>query len=114
MPVLKQGGEDNTISVVDGIKKVVGDLLDVPKQLVTKVVFDQSLFVRSAIDNLIHEGLIGLLLTGLLILVFLGSVRATAAVFLCIPLSVLAAFIGLSLGGSTINVMLLAACLNGI
>src|SRR5579859_3575703 len=107
LPVLKQGGEDNTITVVDGVKEVVGDLLDVPKQLVAKVVFDQSLFVRSAIRNLIDEGLIGLLLTGLLILIFLGSFRATAAVFLCIPLSALAAFIGLSLGGSTINVMLL-------
>jgi hydrophobic/amphiphilic exporter-1 (mainly G- bacteria), HAE1 family len=107
LPVLKQGGEDNTIAVVDGIKEAVGDLLDVPKQLVPDVVFDQSLFVRSAIRNLIHEGLIGLLLTGLLILIFLGSLRATAAVFLCIPLSALAAFIGLSLGGSTINVMLL-------
>ena len=107
LPVLKQGGEDNTITVVEGIKEVVGDLVDVPKQLVPSVVFDQSLFVRSAIKNLIHEGLIGLLLTGLLILLFLGSVRATAAVFLCIPISVLAAFIALSLGGSTINVMLL-------
>ena len=107
LPVLKQGGEDNTIAVVDGVKSVVADLLDVPKNLVTKLVFDQSLFVRSAIRNLIHEGLIGLLLTGLLILVFLGSVRATIAVFLCIPLSALAAFIALSLGGSTINVMLL-------
>ena len=48
-----------------------------------------------------------MLLTGLLILIFLGSLRATAAVFLSIPLSALAAFIGLSLGGSTINVMLL-------
>ena len=107
LPVLKQGGEDHTIAVVDGIKTVVGDLLDVPKRLIAKVVFDQSLFVRSAIRNLIHEGLIGLFLTGLLILIFLGSLRATAAVFLCIPLSALAAFIGLSLGGSTINVMLL-------
>lgn len=107
LPVLKQGGEDNTISVVEGIKRVVGDLLDVPHQLVSSVVFDQSLFVRSAIHNLIHEGLIGLLLTGLLIFVFLGSLRATAAVFLCIPISVLAAFIALSLGGGTINVMLL-------
>ncbi len=107
LQVLKQGGEDNTITVVDGIKKAIGDLLDVPKRLVAKVVFDQSLFVRSAIRNLIHEGLAGLFLTGLLILIFLGSVRATAAVFLCIPLSALAAFIALSLGGSTINVMLL-------
>lgn len=107
LPVLKQGGEDNTISVVDGVKAVVADLLDVPKRLVAKVVFDQSLFVRSAIRNLIHEGLIGLLLTGLLILVFLGSLRATVAVFLCIPLSALASFIALSLGGGTVNVMLL-------
>ena len=107
LPVLKQGGEDNTISVVEGIKAAVSDLLDVPKQLVAKVVFDQSIFVRSAIRNLIHEGLIGLLLTGLMILVFLGSARATIAVFLCIPLSALAAFVALGLGGSTINVMLL-------
>ena len=46
LPVLKQGGEDNTIAVVDGVKQVIGDLLDVPKQLVATVVFDQSLFVR--------------------------------------------------------------------
>ena len=56
LPVLKQGGDANTIAVVDGIKNAVGHLLDVPKQLVTKVVFDQSVFVRNAIENLIHEG----------------------------------------------------------
>ena len=82
-------------------------LLDVPKQLVTKVVFDQSVFVRNAIENLIHEGAIGLVLTGVMILVFLGSMRATVAVFLSIPLSALAAFIALSLGDSTINAMIL-------
>ena len=65
LPVLKQGGDANTIAVVDGIKQAVAHLLDVPKQLVTKVVFDQSVFVRTAIDNLIHEGAIGLVLTGL-------------------------------------------------
>ena len=73
----------------------------------TKVVFDQSVFVRNAIDNLIHEGLIGLVLTGVMILVFLGSMRATVAVFLSIPLSALAAFIALSMGNSTINAMIL-------
>ena len=77
LPVLKQGGDANTIAVVDGIKAAVGHLLDVPKQLVTKVVFDQSVFVRTAIENLIHEGAIGLVLTGLMILIFLGSMRAT-------------------------------------
>ena len=57
LPVLKQGGDANTIAVVDGIKKAIANLFDVPKQLVTKVVFDQSVFVRNAIENLIHEGL---------------------------------------------------------
>src|SRR5512132_1794005 len=98
LPVLKQGGDANTIAVVDGIKRAVANLLDVPKQLVTKVVFDQSTFVRNAIENLIHEGAIGLGLTGAMILIFLGSMRATVAVFLSIPLSALAAFIALSLG----------------
>jgi hydrophobic/amphiphilic exporter-1 (mainly G- bacteria), HAE1 family len=107
IPVLKQGGDANTIAVVDGVKKVVSHLLDVPKQLVTQVVFDQSVFVRTAIETLIHEGAIGLVLTGLMILIFLGSLRATAAVFLSIPLSALAAFICLGLGGSTVNSMIL-------
>ncbi|HET9331355.1 MAG TPA: efflux RND transporter permease subunit, partial [Steroidobacteraceae bacterium] len=107
LPVLKQGGDANTIAVVNGIRHGVQDLLDVPKQLVASVVFDQSQFVRSAIENLIHEGVIGLLLTGVMILVFLGSMRATAAVFLSIPLSALAAFIALSFGDSTINAMIL-------
>ena len=61
----------------------------------------------TAIENLIHEGAIGLVLTGVMILVFLGSMRATVAVFLSIPLSALAAFIALALGGSTINAMIL-------
>ncbi len=107
LPVMKQGGDANTIAVVDGIKAGVSHLLDVPRQLVAKVVFDQSVFVRSAIENLIHEGAIGLLLTGVMILVFLGSMRATVAVFLSIPLSALAAFIALSMGNSTINAMIL-------
>ncbi len=107
VPILKQGGDANTIAVVDGVKRAVAHLLEVPKRLVTQVVFDQSVFVRTAIETLVHEGAIGLILTGLMILVFLGSMRATAAVFLSIPLSALAAFIALGLGGNTINAMIL-------
>ena len=107
VPVLKQGGDANTIAVVNGVKSVIARLLDVPKRLVTEVVFDQSVFVRTAIETLIHEGTIGLVLTGLMILVFLGSLRATVAVFLSIPLSALATFIALGLGGSTVNAMIL-------
>jgi multidrug efflux pump subunit AcrB len=68
--VLKQGGDANTISIVDGVKKVVKDLVDVPKSLVADVVFDQSVFVKTAIETLLHEGAIGLVLTGLMIIVF--------------------------------------------
>ncbi len=107
LPVLKQGGDANTISVVAGIRAAVADLVDVPKELVAKVVFDQSVFVRNAIANLIHEGAIGLVLTGIMILVFLGNMRATLAVFLSIPLSALATFIALALGGGTVNTMIL-------
>ncbi|HTI73142.1 MAG TPA: efflux RND transporter permease subunit [Candidatus Limnocylindria bacterium] len=107
LPVLKQGGDANTIAIVDGIKQAVSQLVDVPKQLVTKVVFDQSNFVRTAIENLVHEGTIGLILTGVMILVFLGSPRATLGVFLSIPLSALATFIALYFGGGTINTMIL-------
>lgn len=108
LPVMKQGGDTNTISVVDGVKDLVGKLVDVPEQLVASVVFDQSLFVKRAIETLLHEGTIGLVLTGIMVLVFLGSLRATVAVFLSIPLSALAAFIMLYFGGSSINTMILA------
>jgi hydrophobic/amphiphilic exporter-1 (mainly G- bacteria), HAE1 family len=107
LPILKQGGDTNTIAVVEGIKDALRHLVDIPKQLKTRVVFDQSIFVRTAIDNLIHEGGIGLVLTGLMILLFLGSVRATAAVFLSIPLSALAAFLAIGACGGTVNTMVL-------
>ncbi|MCX6623266.1 MAG: efflux RND transporter permease subunit [Acidobacteria bacterium] len=107
LPILKQGGDTNTIAVVDGIRDAVAKLVDVPKGLVTKVVFDQARFVRQAIETLVHEGALGLFLTSLMILVFLGSMRATVAVFLSIPLSALATFICLHFGGSSINTMIL-------
>jgi multidrug efflux pump subunit AcrB len=106
-PVLKQGGDTNTIAVVDGIRGALKHLFDVPPQLITKVVFDQSIFVKTAIQTLLHEGGIGLVLTSVMILVFLGSMRATVAVFFSIPLSALATFIALSLGGNSINSMVL-------
>lgn len=107
LAVLKQGGDSNTIAIVDGIKKIVGDLLDVPKNLNAKVVFDQSIYVKTAIKNLGSEGGIGLILTAVMILVFLGSMRATVAVMLSIPLSALATFLALNMGGGTINTMVL-------
>src|SRR5690349_18833511 len=107
VPVLKQGGDTNTIAVVDGVRDKLKHLFDVPSELITKVVFDQSAFVKKAIETLLHEGAIGLFLTSIMILVFLGSMRATVAVFFSIPLSALAAFIALSIGGGSVNSMVL-------
>ena len=107
LPIMKQGGDTNTIQVVSGIREMLGKLFDIPKQLETSVVFDQSAFVKEAIQTLLDEGLIGLVLTSLMILIFLGSLRATVAVFLSIPLSAVATFVVLYLWGSTINTMIL-------
>jgi HAE1 family hydrophobic/amphiphilic exporter-1 len=107
LPVLRQGGDANTIAIVEGVKDAVADLPDAPKNLITKVVFDQSVFVKNAIHNLMHEGAIGLVLTGAMILIFLGNMRATVGVFLSIPLSVLTTFLVLALGGTSVNSMIL-------
>jgi hydrophobic/amphiphilic exporter-1 (mainly G- bacteria), HAE1 family len=106
-PVLRQGGDTNTIAVVNSVRKEVANLLDVPDNLVARVVFDQSNFIKNAIKTLIHEGTIGLLLTSLMVLVFLGSLRATLGVFFSIPLSALTAFICLYAAGGSINTMTL-------
>jgi hydrophobic/amphiphilic exporter-1 (mainly G- bacteria), HAE1 family len=107
LPIMKQGGDTNTIEVVNGIREMLPKLFDIPKQLKASVVFDQSAFVKEAIQTVLHEGLIGLLLTSLMILIFLGSMRATFAVFLSIPLSALATFVVLSMMGNTVNTMIL-------
>src|SRR5271169_171885 len=104
---MKQGGDTNTIQVVNGIRDMIPKLFDIPKQLEANVVFDQSAFVKEAIRTLLDEGMIGLALTSLMILIFLGSLRATVAVFLSIPLSAVATFVILYLMGSTVNTMIL-------
>ena len=106
-PVLRQSGDTNTIAVVDGIRNELNDLLDVPDELVAQVVFDQSLFVKKAIHTLTSEAGIGILMTSLMILLFLGSLRATLAVSLSIPLSALVAFLAIAAGGGSINSMTL-------
>jgi hydrophobic/amphiphilic exporter-1 (mainly G- bacteria), HAE1 family len=107
IPIMKQGGDTNTIAVVDGVRQLIKHLYDIPPQLKTSLVFDQSVFVKEAIHTVLHEGFLGLILTSLMILIFLGSFRATSAVLLSIPLSALAAFVILALMGGTINTMIL-------
>jgi multidrug efflux pump subunit AcrB len=107
IPILKQGGNSNTISIVGGIREAIKHLVDIPDVLRTAVVFDQSIFVKIAIKNLLKEGGIGLFLTALMILLFLGSPRATFAVLLSIPLSALMCFLIMNAMGGSINTMLL-------
>jgi multidrug efflux pump subunit AcrB len=111
MPILKNG-DASTLDVTDAIKKAIPRALDrLPKEarghLTIKQLFDQSIFVRSSINNVLHEGLIAAGLTALLILIFLGSWRSTIVVVTSIPLAILFAIIGLHALGYTLNVMTL-------
>ena len=106
LPIMKQAGA-NTIAVIDGIKEVLPKLINIPKDLAVKLLFDQSLYIRQAIQTLEHEGLLGGGLACLMVLLFLGSLRFTLIVALAIPLSVTAAFIGLYFTGHSVNIMTL-------
>ena len=107
LPILKQGGNSNTIQIVNGVRDRIKHLLDIPKHLVANVVFDQSQYVKLAVRNVVREGGIGLVLTAIMILIFLGSMRGTISVLISIPVSCLAAFLLLNAFGGTINTMVL-------
>ena len=107
IPIYRQPGA-NTIEIVDSIKATIQSLLErLPKGMVLRVVADQSAFVREAIKSISWEVVLGGVLSALVVLVFLGSFRASFAVFLSIPLSILACFIGLYATKETINAMTL-------
>jgi len=108
VPIQKQGGNSNTIAVVNGIRKAIQNLRDIPPEMKAHVVFDQSVFVKQAISTVLREGGIGVVLTAVMILMFLGSARATAAIFLSIPLSVMITFFVLHTMDKTINAMVLS------
>ena len=82
-------------------------LAGLPPELQVRQLFDQSLFVRAAINGVVREAVIAAFLTGLMILLFLGSWRSTIIVCISIPLSILTSLVILSLLGETINVMTL-------
>ena len=107
VPIFKQGGNSNTITIVNGIKQAVKKLVDIPDQLKTAVVFDQSVFVKLAISNVVREAAIGLILTGMMILIFLASPKATVAVLLSVPLSMIVCLMITNTMGGSINTMVL-------
>jgi multidrug efflux pump subunit AcrB len=107
VPIFKQGGNSNTITIVNGMKAAIKHLVDIPESLKTAVVFDQSIFVKLAISNVTREAAIGLVLTGFMILIFLGSPRATIAVLLSVPLSMVFCLLVTNFMGGSINTMIL-------
>jgi multidrug efflux pump subunit AcrB len=109
MPLLRQAGA-SAIDVVDAVKDFLPHLHDrgtIPDDVEVEVAFDQSQYVRDAIANLRLEGVLGAVLASLVVLIFLGNLRSTWIVALSIPLSILAAFLGLYFSGHTLNIMTL-------
>ncbi len=105
--VLKSGTA-STLSVVDGILNLMPRIKTlVPPNLVIKPLANQAVFVKASITGVVREAIIAACLTGLMILLFLGSWRATIIIAVSIPLSILVSVIILGLLGETINIMTL-------
>src|SRR5437667_20571 len=103
-----RNGNASTLAIVNAVKNALPRIMDtIPQDLKLSVFGDQSLFVRSAIGGVVRETLIAAFLTGVVILLFLGSWRSTLIVCISIPLSILTSICVLSLLGQTINVMTL-------
>ena len=103
-----RSGKASTLDVVNNVKKALPKILaGLPPALKVRQLFDQSLFVRAAINGVVREAITAACLTGLMILIFLGSWRSTIIVCISIPLSILVSLIVMSLMGQTINVMTL-------
>src|SRR5215472_624978 len=103
--------KNGNASTLDIVKQAYAKLPQVaaslPPQLVITPLFDQSIFVRAAVQGVIREGLIAACLTALMILLFLGSWRSTVIIAISIPLSILVSIMVLSALGETINIMTL-------
>lgn len=107
MPILKSGAA-STLKVVEKVKKLMPLIqAGLPKAMHAEFLFDQSLYVRAAIDGVLREGAIAAVLTALMILVFLGSWRSTLIVATSIPLSILVSILILWALNQTLNVMTL-------
>jgi multidrug efflux pump subunit AcrB len=107
LPILKNSTA-STLAVVDAVKKMLPDLQAIaPEGMELAMDFDQSVFVRSAVENVVKEAVLASILVSLMILVFLGSWRNTVVVAISIPLSIFAGVAGLYMTGQTINLMTL-------
>ena len=105
---VQKTGNASTLDIISRVKDRLPFIRDsLPPGLTISAIGDQSVFVESAVQGVIREGIIAAALTGLMILLFLGSWRSTLIITISIPLSVLASIITLSAIGQTINIMTL-------
>src|SRR5689334_16208995 len=105
---VQKGGNASTLDVIAGIKEMLPTIKNsLPPELQITPLADQSLFVRASIDGVLKEATIAACLTGMMILIFLGSWRSTVIIAVSIPLSILTSIIVLSALGETINIMTL-------
>jgi multidrug efflux pump subunit AcrB len=103
-----KAGASSTLDIINGVKSLLPSVAQtLPSSLKLTAVGDQSVYVTDAVSSVVREGVIAAALTGVMILLFLGSWRSTLIITLSIPLAILAALTGLSLLGETINVMTL-------
>ena len=103
-----KAGTTSTLAIISGIKQLLPSVAKtLPAGLNLTAVGDQSVFVISAVSSVIREGIIAAVLTGMMILLFLGSWRSTIIITISIPLAILASVTTLSVLGETINVMTL-------
>jgi multidrug efflux pump subunit AcrB len=103
-----RNGQASTLAIVNQVKAALPKILaGLPPELHVRQLFDQSIFVRAAIGGVLKESILAAILTGLMILLFLGSWRSTVIVCISIPLSILTSIVILNLMGQTINVMTL-------
>lgn len=108
LTTIQKNGSTSTLDIIDHVKELLPRIeAGAPPGLDVKMVGDQSVFVRGAVDGVIREGVIAAALTGLMILLFLGSWRSTLIITISIPLAVLSAIMALSAFGQTLNVMTL-------
>ena len=108
LAVVLKSGTASTLSVVQGVRDMLPKIhLITPPNLIIKPLADQAVFVKASIQGVIREALIAACLTGLMILLFLGSWRATIIIAVSIPLSILVSIIVLGVIGQTINIMTL-------
>ncbi|MDB6081595.1 MAG: hypothetical protein JWO53_867 [Chlamydiia bacterium] len=107
LSILKNGAA-STLDIIERVKELIKTVkAAAPEGMNISLLFDQSLFVKAAIFGVVEEGILAALLTGAMILMFLGSWRSTLTVWVSIPLSIFTSIIFLSLIGETLNLMTL-------